>query len=109
VPIRHDREFWERACRELEGGAKIDHVAARLGVRPRTLQWWSWKLRNTRSGRKTTRRARFLPVVVSESSAAVPFPSKPMVLEVDGVRVHVEVGTDIEYVAALVRAMRATC
>jgi hypothetical protein len=32
-----------------------------------------------------------------------------MVLEVDGVRVHVEVGTDIEYVAALVRAMRATC
>jgi transposase-like protein len=106
VPIaRHDRGFWERACREVERGAKVGEVARRLGVRAGTLSWWHWNLR--REGR-TPRRARaaFLPVVIAEPTLPAPAVVR---LEASGVRVHVEVGTDVRYVAALVAAIRTTC
>ena len=103
--IRHDREFWERACCEVERGAAISAVARRLGVRAGTLSWWRWNLRQ-QVARRDERRAEFLPVVVAEpvgpKSAAVE-------IEAGGVRLRVEVGTDIRYVAALVAAIRTTC
>jgi transposase-like protein len=106
VPVvRHDRGFWERACREVERGAKVGEVASRLGVRAGTLSWWRWNLR--REGR-TPRPARtaFLPVVIAEPTLPAP---AVVQLEASGVRVHVEVGTDVLYVAALVAAIRTTC
>jgi transposase-like protein len=109
VPVRHDREFWERACREIRRGGKVSEVAARLGVRSGTLSWWLWKLRGERAGRKAGARTRFLPVVVSEPLTTTPLPTRSVALEFDGVRVHVEVGTDVAYVAALVRAIRSAC
>lgn len=109
MPVRHDHEFWERACREIRRGGRVSEVAARLGVRSGTLSWWLWKLRGERSGRKAGARTRFLPVVVSEPLATTPTPARGLTLEVGGVRVHVEVGTDVAYVAALVRAIRAAC
>lgn len=103
MPVRRGRKFWERACREIRGGAKAAEVARRLGVRSGTLQWWNWKLRNEQKAEP----AEFLPVVVS------PHPVPPMAasleLETNGVRLRVEVGTDVQYVAALVNALRATC
>jgi transposase-like protein len=101
VSVRHDREFWERACREIRRGAKIEDVARRLGVRPRTLQWWSWKLRD-----ESVKPAEFLPVVVAERTTAV---ATPIELETNGVRLRVEGGTDVRYVAALVAAIRSAC
>jgi transposase-like protein len=102
VTVRHDREFWARACREVRRGARIGDVARRLGVRPRTLQWWSWKLR----GNESVKAAEFLPIVVAEHTAAV---ATPIELETNGVRLRVEGGTDVRYVAALVAAIRAAC
>jgi len=71
-------------------------------VKPRTLQWWSWKLR-----RQSTERAEFLPVVVAERARVVS--TTALELEANGVRIRVEPGTDVEYVAALVAAIRAAC
>lgn len=102
MAVRHDREYWERACREVRRGAKIADVARRLGVKPRTLQWWSWKLRDGLS----TERAEFVPVVVAEPAAMA---RAALELETLGVRIRVEHGADIRYVAALIAAIRAAC
>ncbi len=103
MPIRHDREFWKRACREVRRGARVEDVARRLGVRPRTLQWWGWKLQRERS----TEPAEFLPVVVTEDTAQIS--TAALELETNGVRIRVELGTDVGYVTALVTAIRAAC
>lgn len=103
--VRHDREFWKRACREVERGAQVGEVARRLGVRPRTLQWWGWRL-----GRERTKAAEtvgFLPVVAQERIGSVS--TAAVELETSGVRVRIEVGTDVGYVAALVAAIRRAC
>lgn len=101
MAVRHDREFWERACGEVRRGARVCDVARRLGVKPRTLQWWSWKLRDQR----TAEAAKFLPVVAAEHGALVS--RAALELETNGVGIRVEVGTDVQYVAALVAAIRA--
>ena len=103
MPVRHDREFWERACREVRRGARVIDVAERLGVRPRTLQWWSWKLR----GERLAEPAGFLRVVTAERTAVVS--AAALELETNGVRIRVEYGADVQYVAALVAAIRAAC
>jgi transposase-like protein len=108
VPVvRHQREFWERAFREVERGAKVGEVARRLGVRAGTLSWWCWKLRRLEPGRRRQSRAEFLPVVVAQQ--AVPMPVAAVEVEASGVRLHVEIGTDVEYVSALVAAIRRRC
>jgi transposase-like protein len=107
VPVaRHERGFWERACREVDRGAKVGEVARRLGVRAGTLGWWRWKLHQEGRAPRPTRRAAFLPVVVAE--ATLPAPAVVQ-LDVNGVRLRVELGTDVRYVAALVAAIRTTC
>jgi len=102
---RHDREFWERACREVWQGGNSGDVARRLGVRPRTLAWWCWQLGRKKTARRN-RRAEFLPVVVDHvASTSV----ASIEIETSGVRIRVDVGTDIQYVAGLVNALRASC
>jgi len=81
----------------------VQDVARQLGVKPRTLQWWNWKLQNERAPEATE----FLPVVAAERSALVP--TGAVELEAKGVRIRVEVGTDVQYVAALVAAIRGAC
>jgi hypothetical protein len=102
---RHDREFWERACREVRQGAKANDVARRLGVRPRTLAWWCWQLGRKKTTRRA-RRAKFLPVVISGEQ---PIVSTRLELDAHGVRIRVDVGADVQYVAALVNALRTSC
>jgi transposase-like protein len=107
VPIaRHDRGFWERACDEVERGAKVAEVAGRIGVRAGTLSWWLWKLRREVAKGRRRKRTSFLPVVVAQ-----PVRSAPAIVELEasGVRLRVEVGTDVRYVADLLAAIRAAC
>lgn len=103
MAARHAREFWERACREVRRGATVRDVARRLGVKPRTLQWWSWKLRDE----PTQEMGEFLPIVTTERTALVS--TAALELETNGVRIRVDLGTDVQYVAALVAAVRAAC
>ncbi len=111
--IRRGREFWERAVRELERGASVSEVARRLGVKPATLSWWRWQLRSegtkAEPGRRREREAgaEFLPVVVAPSVEI----GRAGLVEIDvgSARVRVEVGVDVNYVSALVRALGSAC
>jgi transposase-like protein len=109
---RHDREFWKRLIVEAEGSS-VERVARRHHVRPRTLQWWKWQLgktsRQTKGKRKKANRPRLLPVVFS---ASVPAGAENQPLTIDlvgGPTVRVPVGSDVQYVAALIAAVRAAC
>jgi transposase-like protein len=102
---RHTREFWQRLIDEVEGGRSIEIVAKQHGVRPRTLVWWRWRV--GQGPRKPKRKARLLPVVVREP--AVVFEQPAVVVGVRDVSVRVTVGTDAEYVASLVAALRSSC
>lgn len=92
----------------------MSEVARRLAVRSGTLSWWRWYLRSERAEpaagrqrRKLVEKTEFLPVVVSPPVLA----ERAGAVEIDAgnARVRVEVGVDVNYVAALVRALRTTC
>ena len=86
VPVaRHDRGFWERACEEVERGAKVGEVARRLAVRAGTLSWWLWRLRREAPKTRHRKPAEFLPVVLAEPMRSVP---AVVELEASGVRVR---------------------
>jgi transposase-like protein len=104
---RHERGFWERASREVDGGSRVADVARRLGVRAGTLSWWRWKLH--REGPPPERRggAEFLPVVIAEPTLALQ--ASCVEVEANGVKLRVEPGTDVGYVASLVAAIRSRC
>jgi transposase-like protein len=111
--IRRNREFWERAVREVEPGGSVSAFAQRFAVRPGTLSWWRGHLQKgpgTSAGmrrRRRSARAEFLPAVVAEPAR----PGGAGLVEIDagGGRVRFEVGADVSYVAALVQALRSAC
>jgi transposase-like protein len=106
---RHSREFWKRLIAEAEGSS-VEVTARRHRVRPGTLQWWKWQLGKTSSKSKPKRaaEAKLLPVVLA--AAAAPTVMSPLTIElVSGLTVRVPVGADVQYVAALIAAMRSTC
>lgn len=100
----HTREFWERVVAEVSParGLTLEVVAARHQVRPKTLAWWRWSL--AREGRRRGPLPRLLPVVISPGSRT----RERARVEVDVAngRLHVDVGVDPAYVAALARALR---
>ena len=107
---RHPRSFWEGLLAEVHQGESIEVVARRHQVRPRTLQWWAWQLRRE-AGRGKSRAPRLLPVVVRHPSATpiVEHRASDIAVVVADVRVHLQVGTDVAYVSALVAALRGSC
>lgn len=104
---RHGREFWAELVQECDAGWSTADVAARHGVEASTLSWWRWKLRaEGRRGRARRRghEMQLLPVevAISDSVAAPPLRVEALV---GGVVLRFEVGTDAEYIAALVRGI----
>jgi hypothetical protein len=81
----------------------VVEVARRLGVNARTLQWWRWRIERERSPEPVG----FVPI--AEARAVGPVSTTSVEVEVSGVRFRVEPGTDVQYVAALVAAVRAAC
>lgn len=98
---KHPRSFWVELVAELELGATAADVARRHRVRETTLRWWRSELRNGRSSASP----RMLPVVASAAMGS----TRHLEIAVGGVIVRVEVGSDVEYVAALARALGAAC
>jgi transposase-like protein len=96
---RRPRAFWEGLVAELEGGASAADVARRHRVRETTLKWWRSQLR------RESRRPRLLPVVAQIPALVL----RRVEIEVGGVVLRAEEGTDVEYVAALARALGRAC
>ena len=101
---RHARSFWEQRVLEVERGAPLETVAGRHRVKAKTLQWWRSELRRER--REAPALPALLPVVVRGAQAPT---SAPVEIAVGGAVVRVAVGTDVEYVAALIGAVGRGC
>jgi transposase-like protein len=92
------REVWERAIALIESGSTTRaEVAAKLGVSESAVGYWVTKLR--REG-KTAQRAELLPVRVTGQIV-----SSAIEIRTGAVTISVREGTDVEYVAELVRAL----
>jgi transposase-like protein len=103
---RRPREFWERLVAEVERST-IERTARQHGVSTKALTWWRWKL-----GAKPTvqREPSLLPVVFTAGERAVEEAPHVIAIELDRcVTFRVPVGSDEQYVAALVAAVRSTC
>lgn len=93
------RAFWERAVREVEGGASQTSVAAKCGVASSTVGYWVRRLRRERAGKEVPPSSALVAVRVAGEM-------RPRVdVTVSGARVQFDEGTDPAYVAAVVRAL----
>lgn len=107
---RKDRAFYEQLLEEVEGGGAVAEVARRHGIRPKTLSWWLWKLRQSKSKRRGPKRAEkaaaLIPVVVG-----VPSTKRAHVVELSmgHLQLTFEAGTDPDYLTGLIRSLRSAC
>lgn len=103
---KRGRAFWRGLAAEVDGGASVAAVALKHNVLARSLSWWLWRLRKDGDVPRRQGRPRLLPVVLRQSS---PVPPRSIEIAAGGALVRVEVGTDVEYVAALVRSIARQC
>lgn len=103
---RRSRAWWaEAVTRWKRSGLSASEFAAREGVVERTLRWWSSTLRrDTRAERGSPR---IEPIAIELVAPMPAFASSGGAIEiaVGRARVRVEVGTDVAYIAALVREL----
>src|SRR5437660_8686331 len=96
--------FWKQLSAEVDRGRSIAEVARRHRVRPKTLSWWRWQLQRGQRA-KPASSPKLLPVHVPSGEAVVR--RSRFEVQVGRVRLRAEAGTDVEYVVALVAALRA--
>lgn len=109
---RRTRAEWKKIVAEAKRIGSVTVAAERYGVRPKTLSWWAWTLGRDvpQRPRKSKRDARLLPVIVAQPAASPePASSRVKVELAAGVRVSIDVGTDVAYVAALASALHRAC
>lgn len=95
---------------ELEGsGEPLESFCRRRSIRRSTLYWWKWKLGSSERRSAPGTAIRLLPVAVSAAGGAAPRGADVVVIDVADVQVRVAIGTDVDYVRALVAALRARC
>ena len=106
---RRSREQWTAVLEEFEGsGEPVESFCRRRGLRRSTLYWWKWKLGSDPRRSRPSAAIRLLPVAVSPGAGA-PGIVRRVLIEVADVRLHVEVGTDVAYLSALVATFRQRC
>jgi transposase-like protein len=100
------RSFWIPLVAAVERGADLYETAAHYGVNPSTLAWWRTMIRREERAALPT----LLPVVVRPPPPAeAPSAADHIELLVAGATVRVPVGVDVQYIAALVRALERAC
>ena len=97
---RHPRSYWEKLVAEVEAGIPAFTVARRHGVHARTLGWWRTQLR-----RAAPTSVRLVPVVAPSGHVS----GRHIEISLGAAALRIEEGTDVDYVAAVVRALTRTC
>jgi transposase-like protein len=104
---RRPREFWESIVEAYSTSQEpIAVFARRHQVHVGTLRWWASRLR---CERRRAMPVRVLPVERAVSCAAPQRTTERLDIVLDGIMVHVAVGTDSVYVGRLVREIRSGC
>lgn len=101
---RHAANWWAERVVELDGGADVEVLSRRHGVRKKTLLWWRTEL----GRRERTSKGRLLPVVISPRSTQVGAAETEATFEVGGARVHLR-GATAEYLGAVISAVVRGC
>lgn len=94
-----------------DSGESAAKFCARKQISPRTFAWWRWHLRDERRAAPMRARenVRLIAVDVARPIVESRALEAPVRIALAGVELHVAVGTDVEYVGALVGALRARC
>lgn len=102
---RRTRSWWQKTVAQWrKSGQTAEVFAAAAQISPRTLRWWSSALvRDTRASHGSSA---IMPIEIEVPRAAAVEASAPVEIAVGEVTVRCMVGTDIKYMAALVRALR---
>jgi hypothetical protein len=104
--MHRSREFWVSTIAEFERSQLTQkRFAQRRGIALATLQWWLAKLRRERASSVSLVPVR---VVASTAPTARAEAVADRAIEVElrsGVRLHVAVGVDLDYVAALAQRL----
>ena len=102
VATRRGRDFWRGLIQEVEHGASIADVARRHSVQTQGIYRWRRKLASS-----AAQIPEFLPVVMraARSTAGPGF----LDVVVDTARLRVEIGTSVDYIAEVVRALNREC
>ena len=101
--MRRSRAQWQQLVDEALSTSVVA-VAKRHGVKARTLSWWKWRLRSNRAKRRSST-PRLVRVMTTEALTVTT--PQYVELSVDGVGIRVDVRCSVEYLAQLVRALRA--
>jgi hypothetical protein len=108
--VRRSRAQWLEVLAKFEAsGESVAKFCARKQIRPRTFAWWRWQLRDERHETVAHENVRLVavdvlsPVVDSRAAEAT------VRIALAGLDLHVAVGTNVEYVGALVGALRSRC
>jgi hypothetical protein len=108
--LREGRAFWAKLVEKFEGsGERHEAYAARHGVPLTTFRTWLYRLRWERKGSAKRRGLRVLPVRVVEQAGPGAASASVTIEIAGGVTMRVSQGSEPQYVAALVSALRATC
>lgn len=99
---------WSVLVDNLEAsGESLQRFCAKHGVRVARMKWWRWRLRSERRAAGLAKPGvRLLPVNVLDVTPVRP---ASILVAVSGAELRVEVGTDVEYVGALLSALRSRC
>jgi hypothetical protein len=100
---RRSRQWWQgTVARWKRSGLTAKVFALREGVAASTLQWWSSRLNCDTRAEHGSPVVKAIEIAVAEGA---PLSSRALEIAVADVVVRCEVGTDVAYVAALVRAL----
>jgi transposase-like protein len=108
---RHRAEWWAKRIEELAQGGSPEEIAARYGVKPRTLIWWRSQLRR-KSQAKTGKKPRLLPVVVRSTARPVSAAAESALeifVDVGAIRMTLRGAVTAEHLAAIVTASSRAC
>lgn len=105
---RRTREEWASLVDEFEAsGESVQRFCTKHRLRVASLKWWRWRLRSERRSTALAKPdVRLLPVDIVD---VAPLRPTTVVVGISGAELRVEVGTDVDYVSALVSALRSRC
>ena len=99
---RRTRAWWQKTvARWRQSGLSAEVFAARVGAKPGTLRWWSSALNRGNRAKHGAVAVRPIEIAIDGATGT----RGPIEIAIGQVRVRCEVGTDVDYVASLVRAM----
>lgn len=106
--VRRSRAEWLDVLKDFErSGESVHKFCARSGIARSTFAWWRWELGGARTKPRARDAVRLVtvdvaPPIVAQKGGAIR-------IELSDAVLHVDVGTDVAYVGALVGALRSRC